>query len=129
MRQLHALAALCDAGDVANRSEASLKVISHHLKTLATSRELPSLGLRKTKFDGTDMWLYRRSPATSSDDVDASPALQASALMAVVRCADALGERSYFQEAESWFIGLRKMYPEKSWNTSHVSMHRSGIIW
>jgi hypothetical protein len=49
--------------------------------------------------------------------------------MALARCADATGQRDYFTEAENWFTGLQKVYPQKIWNSTLVNFHRSGIIW
>jgi len=93
------------------------------------SKEVPALAMKRTKFDGVDIWFHRKTPQSSSDDIDASPSIQASALMAVVRCANATGQRDYFLEAENWFTGLQKVYPQKLWNSTLVSFHKSGIIW
>merc|ERR1712110_724909 len=78
---------------------------------------------------GSEIWFHHKMPAGDPDDVDVSPALHASALAAMVRCANATGEPQYFQEAESWFEGLQKAYPKSVWNTSVVSFHKSSIIW
>lgn len=128
MRQLHALTALCDVDGFLDRSKAAATLVDGHLKALAKG-EVPSLGIKRMKWDTVELWVHRKSPESSSDDVDASPALQASILMAVVRCADATGQRKYFAEAESWFVGLKKVYPPALWNKTLVSFHKSGIIW
>merc|ERR1712232_1508285 len=49
--------------------------------------------------------------------------------MAMVRCANATDQRHYFQEAEAWFMGLQKVYPQNIWNQTLVSFHKSGMIW
>lgn len=128
MRQLHALTALCDVDGFLDRNEGALALVKTHLKILAKG-EVPSLAMKKTKWDSSDLWMYRKSPTTSRDDVEVSPALQASVLMAMVRCADAIGQHEYFKDAESWFVGLQKVYPRESWNETLVSFHKSGIIW
>lgn len=128
LRQLHALTAICDASkDLQSTSEAR-KLVDAHLKMLV-SKEVPNLAMNRRKIDGVDIWFFRKTPSGGSDDVDASPSLQASALMALVRCANATGQRDYFAEAENWFHGLQKVYPVNLWNTSLVSFHKSGIIW
>lgn len=127
LRQLHALAALCDGpGDLSGG--ARRKLIDGHLKALK-AKEVSNLAIKRNKFDGVDIWFHHKTPTGSSDDVDASPAIQASALMALARCAAATGQKEYFSDAESWFEGLQKVYPQKLWNSTLVSFHKSGIIW
>jgi len=75
------------------------------------------------------IWLHLKQPNSKQDDVDASPALQASALAALVRCAEVTKQKEYLQEAEGWFQGLLKMYPRSIWNETLVSFHKTSIIW
>eukprot|EP00927_Polykrikos_kofoidii_P048693 TRINITY_DN42920_c0_g1_i1.p1 TRINITY_DN42920_c0_g1~~TRINITY_DN42920_c0_g1_i1.p1 ORF type:complete len:506 (+),score=100.16 TRINITY_DN42920_c0_g1_i1:88-1605(+) len=129
LRQMHSLAALCDAGDKAERNNATIDLIHQHLKAML-SESLPNLAVSLKHFDhGSDIFFHRLSPSAPVDKLDASPTLQASALMAMVRCADALGEKHYFQEAEAWFQGLQKLYPQDLWNATLVNFHKSGIVW
>jgi len=128
LRQLHGLAALCDGAVDLQKPSKERTLVDAHLKMLV-SKEVPPLAMKRSKFDGVDIWFHRKTPESSSDDIDASPSLQASALMALVRCADATSQRDYFLEAENWFSGLQKVYPQKLWNSTLVSFHKSGIIW
>merc|ERR1711957_428119 len=80
MRQMQALTAICDVPGFFERNEGAKEVVHDHLKVLAATngREIPNLGVKKSKFDGVDIWFYRKTPQSGSDDVDASPSLQAS---------------------------------------------------
>lgn len=127
LRQLHGLAAFCDAAKDLGKGSKDRKFVDAHLKVLA-SKEVPTLALKAKKWDTMDMWFHQKMPS-SSDDIDISPAVQASVLMAVVRCADATSQPDYLLEAENWFAGLERVYPQMRWNSTIVSFHKSGIIW
>eukprot|EP00929_Paragymnodinium_shiwhaense_P092004 TRINITY_DN51880_c0_g1_i2.p1 TRINITY_DN51880_c0_g1~~TRINITY_DN51880_c0_g1_i2.p1 ORF type:complete len:277 (-),score=57.30 TRINITY_DN51880_c0_g1_i2:16-846(-) len=40
-----------------------------------------------------------------------------------------MGEKKYFEEAQSWFAGLAKVYDQRIWETKAISYHQSGIVW
>lgn len=128
VRQLQALAALCHVEGFVDRSEAGKATALSHLKAL-TAKEVKSLGLHRMPVDGTEVWVHRRRPTSNQDDVDASPSLQSTALMAMAVCANATGQRQYFEEAEGWFMGLLKLFPQRLWAESKTSFHSFGIVW
>jgi len=124
MRQLHAMGALCDASTLV---EVDSKAAKRQLKSLA-AKAVPSLALKRSTFDGgIDIWFHRKK--ADADDVDGSPALQASALMAMACCAHATKQTEYFKEAETWFAGLQKVYPQTLWQKAPLSFHKKAIIW
>lgn len=122
MRQMQALTTLCDVGQGENIQQG----IRKHLRALSKDTVEP-LGIKRMNLQGVVIWVLQTSP--DSNEQDASPAFQASALMAVVRCADAVGERSYFQEAESWFQGLKTVYHVGNFKDSRLTFHKVAIIW
>eukprot|EP00811_Abedinium_folium_P033748 NODE_6689_length_1648_cov_8.450362.p1 GENE.NODE_6689_length_1648_cov_8.450362~~NODE_6689_length_1648_cov_8.450362.p1 ORF type:complete len:469 (-),score=192.03 NODE_6689_length_1648_cov_8.450362:160-1566(-) len=126
-RQLLALTALCDADGFIEQSEEARELVKNHLARLAL-KDVPELGIRVMNINGADLWFHLKEPGSSADHVDVSPTLQASVLMAVARCGDALGETEHLQEAESWFVGLRQTYPQTMWNATIVNFHRTGMI-
>lgn len=129
LRQLHALTALCDMGGLRQEKRVSgAALVRRHLKVLSAP-DVPALGLLRRTFDGVDVWLHRRRPSSGDDDVDGSPSLQASALVAVVTCAAEVGEKKYFQEMHSWFVGLKKVFPESNWDNKTISFHKAAIVW
>lgn len=122
MRQMQALTTLCDVG----QGESIHEGIRKHLRALSKDAVEP-LGMKRMNLQGVVIWVLLKSP--DSNEQDASPAFQASALMAVVRCADAVGERSYFQEAESWFQGLKTVYHVGNFKDSRLTFHKAAVIW
>lgn len=95
LRQLQALTALCDVPLTAESRE----IAERHLSHLLQSSEIPELAMKLQKMSGASMFLFRKQP--DSSDMDASPAIQASMLMAVVRCGQALGQKRHLDDAES----------------------------
>ncbi|CAJ1336143.1 unnamed protein product [Effrenium voratum] len=123
LRQLQALTALCGVP----LSKDSKTIVEKHVKHLLKAKSYPSLGMRLQQISGASVFVFQKQPGSS--DVDASPAIQASVLMAAARCGEALGKKNYLDDAESWFLGLQKIYPESLWNESFISYHRSAIMW
>lgn len=128
LRQVYALGALCDSNGYVRRSEVAKALVIKHLDEFI-AKEVPSLGLHNRKFDGTDLWFHRKTTDSGPDDVDVSPAMQSTVMAAVVRCAHVVGKPKYFQDAESWFKGLQKVYPAKMWNATWVGYHKNSIVW
>jgi len=130
LRQLQALVALCDVPGIFKRDEDARMLVEQHVTTLLKTKKVAALGLSLSAVSGTSLFFHQKSPgAASADDLDVSPTIQASVLMAVVRCGEALGIKSHLDEAETWFVGLGKVYPHSIWNQSLVSFHRSSIMW
>lgn len=123
IRQLQALAAVCDASE---DTPAHKPAILAHLKKLGRAK-VPELGMKRIPMSGAEVWAYRKA---SDGEFDGSPALQAAALMATVRCANATQSKEHLQEAESWFVGLQKIFPKRLWGDERVvSFHKNAIIW
>ena len=99
LRQLQALSALCDVPMTAESKEIAEKHLAHLLR----SPEIPELAMKLQKMSGASMFLFRKHP-DSAADMDASPAIQASMLMAVVRCGQALGQKQHLDDADSRFL-------------------------
>lgn len=125
LRQLQALTALCDVPMTADSKEIAEKHLGHLLR----SPEIPELAMKLQKMSGASIFLVRKEPDGDPGDMDASPAIQASMLMAAVRCGQALGQKQHLDDAESWFLGLSTIYPEDMWKKSFTSFHRSAMTW
>ena len=126
LRQLQALTALCDLQGL-QYTESIRRTAERHLKLLLSGK-LITLGMSVQKLSGASIFAFPKQPAAPAD-VDASPAVQASALMALIRCGEALGKKEHLNEAESWFQGLNMIYAESIWNKSFTSFHRAAITW
>lgn len=129
LRQLQALVALCDVPDIFKRDEDARTLAEQHVTTLLKMKKVSALGLSLSTVSGASLFFHQKSPGAAADDVDVSPTVQASVLMAVVRCGEALGLKTHMDEAETWFIGLGKVYPQSIWNQSMVSFHKLSIMW
>mmetsp|Transcript_58099 Transcript_58099/g.129710 ORF Transcript_58099/g.129710 Transcript_58099/m.129710 type:complete len:433 (+) Transcript_58099:44-1342(+) len=129
LRQLQALTALCDLAGLRplQPKEPMRKVVERHLAQLLQPKLL-MLGMTVQKMSGASILLFQKQPG-STEGVDASPAVQASALMALIRCGEALGKKEHLNEAESWFHGLNMIYAEGVWNKSFTTFHRGAITW
>merc|ERR1712151_1260941 len=96
LRQLQALVALCDVPDIFKRDEDARMLGEQHVTTLLKTKKVAALGLSLSAVSGTSLFFHQKSPgAASADDLDVSPTIQASVLMAVVRCGEALGIKSH----------------------------------
>mmetsp|Transcript_40844 Transcript_40844/g.83935 ORF Transcript_40844/g.83935 Transcript_40844/m.83935 type:complete len:438 (-) Transcript_40844:13-1326(-) len=126
LRQLQALTALCDLQGL-RYNEQVRKIAERHL-VLLKEQKLALLGVNVQKVSGASILLVQKQPANSAD-VDASPAVQASALMALVRCGEAVGSKEHLNDAEAWFQGLNMIYAESVWNKSFTTFHRAAITW
>lgn len=100
LRQLQALTALCDVPMTADSKEIAEKHLGHLLR----SPEIPELAMKLQKISGASIFLVRKEPEGDPGDMDASPAIQASMLMAAVRCGQALGQKQHLDDAESGFL-------------------------
>lgn len=96
LRQLQALTALCDIPLTTQSKE----IAERHLRHLLRSQEIPELAMKLQKMSGASMFLFRKEP--DSGNMDASPAIQASMLMTMVRCGQALGQKQHLDDAEPW---------------------------
>jgi len=128
IRKLNALAALCDIDGISELGPEMLEFLNAHLNVLK-SGQASSLGIEIRKLDRLDVWFHATRPQHDgrSHDVDVSPAVQASALAAMVRCANATNQKKYLEEAEVWFGGLTKTFPPHTWKST--SFHKNGIVW
>lgn len=100
LRQLQALTALCDIPLTTQSKE----IAERHLRHLLRSQEIPELAMKLQKMSGASMFLFRKEP--DSSNMDASPAIQASMLMTMVRCGQALGQKQHLDDAEPWHFPL-----------------------
>ncbi|CAK9070519.1 unnamed protein product [Durusdinium trenchii] len=122
LRQLQALTALCDV-PLTTAGSSRRQVVEDHLMRLL-AEEIPELGMRLQKTSAGSIFLLQKPTGE-----DASPAVQASLLMAAVRCGEALSLKVQLEEASAWFQGLSSIYPENLWKESFSSFHRAGITW
>ena len=127
LRQLQALTALCDLQGL-TYNERMRKIVETHLMLLLKEQKFAMLGMTVQKLSGASILLFQKQPS-STPDVDASPAVQASALMALIRCGEALQKKEHLNDAESWFQGLNMIYAESVWNKSFTTFHRAAITW
>ena len=126
LRQLQALTALCDLEGL-RYNERVRTVVERHLVVLLNEKKLAPLGASVQKVSGSSIFLVQKQP--NAADVDASPAVQASALMALVRCGEALQKKDHLNDAEAWFQGLNMVYAASIWNKSFTTFHRAAITW
>eukprot|EP00913_Durusdinium_trenchii_P001391 g1287.t1 len=117
-----ALTALCDV-PLTTAGSSRRQVVEDHLMRLL-AEEIPELGMRLQKTSAGSIFLLQKPTGE-----DASPAVQASLLMAAVRCGEALSLKVQLEEASAWFQGLSSIYPENLWKESFSSFHRAGITW
>ena len=127
LRQLQALTALCDSLQVESRAVAQRHLeylLGNEMPELGMKLQKMSQGrwplfqlfcmrllactawkgvverdVKWSKWCSGSIFLFRKMP--DSSDMDASPAVQASMLMAVARCGQALGQKQHLDDAEA----------------------------
>lgn len=126
LHKLQALTALCGVEGAATQYRSGVLAL---LQQLLSKRDkvIPGLGLKRALLpisNGLEAWLYEKEP--KSGEYDISVAVQAAAMLSVVQCGSALGERELFKDVQSWFVAVVKVYPKNTWDK--LSFHSNSIL-
>jgi len=127
IHKLQALTALCQVEGAAAKYRVGVMVL---VKQLLGKRDVivPGLGVKRSLLpiaSGLEAWLYETKPHSGKYDV--SVEVQAAAMLSLVQCASALGEKDLLKDIQSWFLAVEKMYPRKNWDKR--SFHSNSILW
>lgn len=126
LHKLQALTALCEVEGMAVAHRAGVMALLRQLLG-RRGRVVPGLGVKRALLPvatGLEAWLVEKAPGSGEYDIQV--AVQAAAMLAIVRCGSALGEREVFSDVQAWFVAAEKAYPRSAWD--RLSFHSNSIL-